>query len=270
MPYVDIGGVTLAYTDQGTGPTLVLHHGSCCDSHDWDAFIASLPPRYRLIAYDARGHGRSGPATEYSLTAFARDLAGLIEYLDIGSAYVVGHSMGGAIATIAAVEYPEHVRGVVAMDPGYGHVPEFAGVFDELRPRLLDLQDASAAFIELGAYAFTPETSDLLRTRVARLAELARPGLLGATFVAQADDPTGIWYAETAEPYLRRRSFPVLAMHTTPGKAEWDRSMFQDPVSEAYEFPTNGHWLHIERPADVAAIVDRWIAKLETPNLTDP
>jgi pimeloyl-ACP methyl ester carboxylesterase len=77
---------------------------------------------YRVVAFDNRGFGFSDkPAHGYTNAAYARLVVALLDSLGISSAVLVGHSMGGAIATEVALAYPERVRGMVLVDAaGYG------------------------------------------------------------------------------------------------------------------------------------------------------
>ncbi|GAA3443503.1 alpha/beta fold hydrolase [Planomonospora venezuelensis] len=106
----------LFWRDIGTGRPLVLLHGGFTDHGMWDDQIPVLASRYRVIAPDARGHGRSANATEpYRLTD---DLAALLRHLDTGPATLVGVSMGAGTAVDTALEHPELVGAVVVSGAG--------------------------------------------------------------------------------------------------------------------------------------------------------
>ncbi|MFD5448016.1 alpha/beta fold hydrolase [Streptomyces sp. NPDC003470] len=101
----------LAYRDTGTGDPVVLLHSGFADHRVFDAQVPALAATHRVIAPDVRGHGSSANATEPF--RWADDLAVLLRHLDAGPAVLVGVSMGGAIATDTALEYPELVRAAV-------------------------------------------------------------------------------------------------------------------------------------------------------------
>jgi pimeloyl-ACP methyl ester carboxylesterase len=106
----------LFWLDTGTGRPLVLLHGGFADHHMWDDQIPFLASRYRVIAPDARGHGRSANATEpFRLTD---DVAALLRHLRTGPAILVGISMGSGVAVDTALEYPELVSAVVVSGAG--------------------------------------------------------------------------------------------------------------------------------------------------------
>ncbi|WP_242578426.1 alpha/beta hydrolase [Streptomyces sp. MST-110588] len=106
----------LFWLDTGVGRPLVLLHGGFLDHHMWDDQIPALATRYRVIAPDARGHGRSANATEPF--RHTDDLAALLQHLGIDSAVLVGVSMGASIAVDTALEHPELVSAVVVSGAG--------------------------------------------------------------------------------------------------------------------------------------------------------
>lgn len=120
MAFADLGDARLFYTDDGAGPPVLLVHGWSCDSHDWSWQFEAFSEHHRVIAADNRGHGRSSVTTDgYRPRTFAADLARLVQSLDAGPVVAIGHSLGGVIVSALAVEHPELVRAVVAVDPAY-------------------------------------------------------------------------------------------------------------------------------------------------------
>ncbi len=89
-------GGSLHVVEHGTGRPVVLLHGVTLQWWVWSALFHTLGDRYRVVAWDMRGHGGSTAGTEgVTLPAVADDLALLLERLDLHEAVVVGHSMGG-------------------------------------------------------------------------------------------------------------------------------------------------------------------------------
>ena len=115
------GDPKIAYYDSGTGsagePPIVLLHGATFRSEDWENVFPRLATRYRAIAYDARGHGKSGRAASYAIGGFADDLLRVIETVAGGPAIVIGHSLGGATALVAAAKKPSAIRALVLEEP---------------------------------------------------------------------------------------------------------------------------------------------------------
>lgn len=112
-------GLELAYDVTGEGPPVVLHHGFAADAAgNWvapgivDALVRSGS---RVIALDARGHGRSAKPHEpdaYRGPVMARDVSALLDHLGIGAVDVVGYSMGGLVTSLLLADEPR-VRSAV-------------------------------------------------------------------------------------------------------------------------------------------------------------
>ncbi|HEX3329388.1 MAG TPA: alpha/beta hydrolase [Gaiellales bacterium] len=108
-------GVRLACRDHGgEGPAAVVAHGLAGHAGEWDGTAAWLGRTHRVVAPDARGHGRSErrPA-DVSRAACVDDLAGWIELLGLAPAVVIGQSLGGHTAFLLAARRPELVRALV-------------------------------------------------------------------------------------------------------------------------------------------------------------
>jgi len=103
------------FTDSdGPGDAVLLVHAIGCDHRMWDALGETLPPRWRVIRMDVRGHGRSA-VTEgpYSLEQLADDARDLLDALHIDKAHWVGLSMGGMIGQAFALRHPTRLRKLV-------------------------------------------------------------------------------------------------------------------------------------------------------------
>src|SRR5260370_32608480 len=98
----------------GSGPTLVLLHGLGSSSADWALQIPAFAERYRVIAVDLRGHGRSQDgARRYTVAQMAEDVTALLARLGEPPAHVVGLSLGGCTAQILAARHPDCVLSLV-------------------------------------------------------------------------------------------------------------------------------------------------------------
>src|SRR5580765_3663856 len=119
------GDPKLAHYDSGTEvagePPILLLHQSLARSEDWENIFPRLATRYRTVAYDARGHGKSGRAPDYSLRGFADDALRMLREIVKEPALIVGHSLGALAGLIAAADAPELVRGLVLEDPALGY-----------------------------------------------------------------------------------------------------------------------------------------------------
>jgi pimeloyl-ACP methyl ester carboxylesterase len=126
---VEVDGVGLHLLDWGGGGRpVVLLPGMGQSAHIFRALAPELADGFRAVALTPRGHGESDtPETGYTLARFAADVAGALDALEIASAAVVAHSLGGAVATRLAADFPERVTAVVYLDSvtdyrGIGHI----------------------------------------------------------------------------------------------------------------------------------------------------
>ena len=123
MDRLQVGDLAVAVSDTGNGPPVLLLHGSACGKRMWHHQIRALKGRFRVIAYDQRGHGRTdapADATRYSASHLARDLVGVLDALNIERAAIVGFSLGGGPALALAATKPERVSHLVLADVGAG------------------------------------------------------------------------------------------------------------------------------------------------------
>jgi len=126
MPVCTVGDISINYRLYGEGFPLVLIHPFSASLEFWANLIQSLPPKYRIIAYDVRGHGlSSAPAGEenYTLDILVEDLHHLLEHLGVARAYIGGLSLGGAIALGYAHLYPDTVKALLICDIHGGFQP---------------------------------------------------------------------------------------------------------------------------------------------------
>jgi len=112
-------GENIHLRDEGDSeaPPIVLLHGHSEDLHTWDQLVKHLVEDFRVIRFDLRRHGLTGPASDnqYGIESYVSDLSLVIEHLGIDSCDLVGHSMGGRIAVKYSMENPDRVRNLVLL-----------------------------------------------------------------------------------------------------------------------------------------------------------
>ena len=112
-----INGSDLYFEERGAGTPLVFVHGAANTGDMWRPQVEALSRRGRVISYDLRGHGRSGPTRgRFTIRQLARDLAGLLDHLEATPAVVCGFSLGGCVAQELAARSPEKLRGLAICD----------------------------------------------------------------------------------------------------------------------------------------------------------
>jgi pimeloyl-ACP methyl ester carboxylesterase len=108
--------VELAVSDTGTGKPLVILHGLFGSKRNWGTIAHRLAASHRVLAVDLRNHGESPWHDRHDYPALAADVARVIEQRVGGPAAVLGHSMGGKVAMVLALEHPEFVERLLVVD----------------------------------------------------------------------------------------------------------------------------------------------------------
>ncbi len=121
LRHVAVDGIRLHVAEAGEGPALVLLHGLSASHHNWEYTIPAFADRFRVIAPDLPGHGRSEkPDAPYTIDFYAGIVRSLGRELGIDEAIVLGNSLGGQIAVELAVQYPVWTRALVLAAPAGG------------------------------------------------------------------------------------------------------------------------------------------------------
>jgi pimeloyl-ACP methyl ester carboxylesterase len=145
MQQMDVGGsggVRLVVRIHGgpdrSAPGLLLHHGLASSQRIWDLMVPRLTRRFRVVTYDARGHGLSEkPTSGYGFDAVVADARAVIRGAALPRPLVVGHSWGAAVALELAARSPRDLRGAVLVDGGIttlGDTMDWATVKQRLAP----------------------------------------------------------------------------------------------------------------------------------------
>ncbi|WP_134496434.1 3-oxoadipate enol-lactonase [Microvirga pakistanensis] len=116
MAFIRANGIVLHYriTGKPGAPVLVFNNSLGSDFRIWQEVAPAFADRFRIVLYDKRGHGLSdAPPAPYTLDEHTEDLLALLDQLGIGSAALLGLSVGGMIAQCAAVRAPERVTALV-------------------------------------------------------------------------------------------------------------------------------------------------------------
>ena len=139
--FAEVNGTRLYYEVAGEGHPLVLNHGGLVDNHLWDDQFDEFAKLFRVIRYDMRGFGDSGMIKRgmesYSME---HDLFSLLQFLDIQTTYVVGLSMGGALAIDFTLQYPEMVDALITVGAGLSGFEEDDP--EELKAQFAEMEEA--------------------------------------------------------------------------------------------------------------------------------
>jgi pimeloyl-ACP methyl ester carboxylesterase len=129
MPKVKVNDVEIYYEEHGEGRPMVFLSETACDGEVWKINqVAEFARDHRVIVHDYRGTGQSGkPSIDYTTTMFAEDVVALMDHLGAEDAIIVGHSMGGRVAQLLALDYPKKVHKLVLASTG-AHYPLTKGL----------------------------------------------------------------------------------------------------------------------------------------------
>ena len=152
MPVLAANGIETYYEVHGSGPPVLLAAGLGGAGTYWREQVAPFARAHTVIVYDQRGTGRSSHVPVASIAELAGDALALLEALKIDRAHFVGHSTGGAIGQVLALERPERLKSLVL----YATVHRS----DPFRRRMWSLRKAVLA--EMGAKAYAQLTSLVL------------------------------------------------------------------------------------------------------------
>lgn len=142
MPYFQSGNIKLYYEERGQGRPLVFLHGFSLDRRLWDEQVGYFSRKYRVVTYDARGHGLSdAPDTGYSREDRAEDLLNLCEHLNLPSFHLVGLSMGGGDSLSFAIDHQKQLLSLTLADTvasGFQPTTTFRDMTDVLKKEGLE------------------------------------------------------------------------------------------------------------------------------------
>lgn len=255
-----INGTELAWTETGDGPPLVLIHGFPLDGAMWDAQVAALSARVRLIVPDLRGFGGSAPSAGLlRIETFADDVRALLDHLRIDRAVIGGLSMGGYVAFAFQRLHPERTRALLLCDTkAAADTPEaregraamirlvraqgVAALPERMLPRLL-----ASATLER-----RPDVVERIRSMILR----AAPDGVAAALQAMAD-------RADATPDLPSIRCPVLFVvgehDAVSPPAEAEAICAQIPGARRVVIPDAGHMAPMENPGPVNAAIRGWL-----------
>jgi esterase len=251
----------LAAVEYGAGPPLAILHGLFGSGRNWASIAQRLAANHRVIAFDLRNHGASPWAETMDYREMAEDLRASLQSRGYGRFALLGHSMGGKVAMMAALDDGTAVERLIVADiapvayPAHhlGHVRAMR------RLDLAAIKRRSEADARLAAAVPDPaERGFLLQNLIfengtvrwrANLAAVERdmPRLAGFPAVAEGRTYEGpaLFIAGGRSDYVRPAHEPAI------------RHLF--PNAEIARIENAGHWLHAEQPDAFLAIAESFL-----------
>ena len=149
--YVRVPGLrTHVFDASGGDPTVVLLHGLSANANEFFGLVdAGLSPRFRVVAPDLRGRGRSEqPATGYRMADHAADAIALLDALGLETVVLGGHSFGALLSIFVAARHPERVSKVIVIDAAISMHPRVRELIKPSLDRLQMVYPSVAAYLD--------------------------------------------------------------------------------------------------------------------------
>lgn len=116
--FIKIDGLNVHYRQEGTGPDLLLIHGTASSLHTWDGWVNALKNDFRITRMDLPAFGLTGarPDRDYSIGAYVEFIDHFIEKLGIDTLSIAGNSLGGGISWNYTLQHPEKIKKLILLD----------------------------------------------------------------------------------------------------------------------------------------------------------
>ena len=257
-------GVAIVYSVAGAGDTaLVFIHGGMADRSFYDAQLAALSSRYRVLALDLAGHGESGRnRTKWGIPEFGADVKAVLDAERLGRVVLLGNSLGGPTAVEAALLVPGRIVGVVGIDTfqdlGHPDTPEYARAeAEDIRRRAeafrADYPGAMKAMVRL---LFHPDADPAV------VADAERRMMRTSPEVAYAMISSLLGYDYAVS--VRRLTVPLRTINGDLYPTDIAAARKVKPDFDAVVMKHVGHYPMLERPGEfnthVQAVVEALLA----------
>jgi pimeloyl-ACP methyl ester carboxylesterase len=187
--YAPVNGIKVYYEVYGEGRPIVLLHGAFYTiDMNWSQLIPELSKTRKVIAIELQGHGHTQFSDrKLSFPTLAGDIEGVMDYLKIDSADVVGFSMGGSVAYQFAIQSPKRLRKLVIISSTYkssGWMSEITNAFKMMKPELFTNTPMKTAYD-----AVAPDKTKWTKFLEQMIAFAGQPFDLGETNIAKITSP---------------------------------------------------------------------------------
>ena len=271
MPYAELHGARIHYTDSGgDGAAIVFSHGLLFSGAMFQAQIDHFRDRYRCIAFDHRGQGKSAVTKDgYDMKTLTADAAALIRHLNIAPCHFVGLSMGGFVGIRLAAQSPDLLSSMTLLDSSAGPEPKENGLkyrFLNLIARWFGLRLVVGRVMPImfGQTFLTDPARDQEKRRWANV--IAGNHRIGITRAV-----TGVVGRRACDDLLDRIDMPVGIgvgdedVATVPDRSRQMQAAIRG--SEMVIFKGAGHSSSIETPLLVNDLIQRTITRQEGLNV---
>jgi len=254
-----MAGVDLHFSEQGSGPPLVILHGLFGSSRNWTSIARELALVSHVFALDLRNHGDSPRTPDHTLGSLAEDL--LLFLQKVGTPTVVlGHSMGGLAAMHAALERPEALRGLIVVDIApRSYAPRHHQEFKALREDLSGLRSRQEVDARMALHLADPVIRQFLQMNLIRGTDDRFSWKLPIDTLERAS------FIEGFEP---QGKFDGPALFIAGGKSDYVQQADHAVILERFPnaaieiLPDAGHWPHYSHPAAFLRLVTEFLRSL--------
>jgi pimeloyl-ACP methyl ester carboxylesterase len=263
MPQGDLNGWEYAFSDEGSGPPIVLLHGLEMDRSLFEPQVDALRDRYRVVTIDAPGHGDSAPVpVGIDFWQYADMVAGVADQLAIESAVWGGQSMGGFTIMRLALAHPERVKGLALIDTqAHSEDPDKLAQYEAFLTVSLD-QGVSEDLVNVlmlvffgQTYASKPE-SDVWRKKLLAIDVPGAHGMIRAVFDR---DDVHARLGEITAPAVVIHGEEDIAIEIERGE-ELARDL---PDATFVRVPDAGHASPWEQPGPVTAGIEDFLKRID-------
>jgi len=117
--FVDFNGLNVHFRSEGSGPVILLLHGTGSSLHTWEPWVELLRDSFQVVSMDLPGFGLTGPHPEgsYTTPAYNQVISSLMDYLGVGTFSIGGNSLGGYISWNYALDHPNRIESLILVDP---------------------------------------------------------------------------------------------------------------------------------------------------------
>lgn len=250
----------LNYTQQGSGPHIVLIHGLFGSLDNLNMVAKSLREHYTVTSVDVRNHGDSFHKNSMSYDDLAQDIANVMEHLSIDKAHILGHSMGGKIAMWLALNHPELINKLIVADiapvnypPHHKHI--IHGLKSINLSKIANRKEADTQLAEhvkeVGVRQFLLRNLSTVNNKMSFKCSL---------------DYIDNCYEQIMSGFDTNKKFSGETLFIKGGDSDYIRAEHRDiivklfPQSKAKIIQGTGHWLHAEKTTIFNKLLEDFLA----------
>jgi pimeloyl-ACP methyl ester carboxylesterase len=256
----------LYYRITGKGPALFILHGLYGSSDNWYSISAALSDKFTVVTPDLRNHGKSPHNKIHTYNEMATDIYELVKEMDLNRIYIAGHSMGGKVAMLFAIKWPETVNGLTVLDISpFAKTDTKNAIFDQHRRIISSLLSEDPCLAK---------TREEVQTRIAEKTGSDKIAGFLMKNLTRLDNGSFAWKLNIKSIYnnidnimggiIEYDQEPVSGFPVTfvrGSKSDYISGDEIPPIRKVFpaaEFVTiaeAGHWLHSDKPEEVIRIL---------------